>query len=200
VLSWIASSELLGTRQISLLVMAAVYGANSSTLSDLARDRLDLPQRVLVDDQAAVLANDAVQVAHQVAVALGTVAAAQYLKYKKGDNGRRGEYHEPQDPATKAQMKAAQRLLAEELYAGLDAEYRKFLVDLGSLSDDADARTRRQEWAKLVAGVARDLIRETLASLPSSRADVAAWTERHAAARIRAVCKTFIGTTQPGGS
>ncbi|ACU53927.1 CRISPR-associated protein, Cse1 family [Acidimicrobium ferrooxidans DSM 10331] len=167
VLSFVEGLQSRGIALVSLLVTSAKFGNMSTTLDDLAYDRLDTPLAVLnqEDPAAATVAIDAVTFAAHAAQALGYVAEARYLSYDLSFHEESKRHRVPEGKAALA--KAARSALAEELYGRLDAPYRHFLTGLANIDD---LERPRAEWAALVEAVARDLASRELAQLAPAQA------------------------------
>ncbi|MGO9909691.1 MAG: type I-E CRISPR-associated protein Cse1/CasA [Acidimicrobiales bacterium] len=179
VLSWLAAVESEGVQRVSLLVTSAEFGPMSTTLVDLVSDRLDTPLVVLrtEDLAAATVASDAVSLVNAAAKALGRVADGPFLK-ADGEKVRVPE-------GKTAQAAGARSAIAEDLYAALDAPFRRFLMDLVV----ADRQIARESWAQTVTAVAKDVADKNMAQFSAAQAFTAAMAEaqfRRALARATA--------------
>lgn len=163
VLSFVEGLQSRGIALVSLLVTSAKLGEMSTTLKDLAYDRLDTPLAVLnqEDPAAATVAIDAVTFAEQAARALGSVAEARYLSYD--EDARRHRVPEKKEELATA----ARAALTEEFYGRLDAPYRRFLTGLATVDNLEHARA---DWAILVETVARELASQEMAQLAPAQA------------------------------
>ncbi|MDA8312695.1 MAG: type I-E CRISPR-associated protein Cse1/CasA [Actinomycetota bacterium] len=169
VLSWLGAIEECAPAQVSLLVTAAEYGTQSTTLADFLSDRLDTAVAILRRDNLAVatLAVDAASFAEDVARALASVAAAPFLS--ADDQGR---YRV--DEGKRDYARVARRTITEELYGELDAPFRSFVVDLATTTCEARARS---SWAEKVSDIAWAITSRNLARLSATDAYLGAMAE-----------------------
>lgn len=181
IVSWLEAIEPEAPERVSMLVTAAEFGSMSTTMVDLVADRLDAPVAVLraKDIAAATVAHDAVAFADAVAGALCRVADGPFLSY----DDSKSRYSVPEGKL--AQARGARTAIAEELYAALDAPFRRFLL---TLAQDRDRQAARASWAETVTYVASDLVHRIMAHLSPVQAFTGAYAEgsfRKALARAR---------------
>jgi hypothetical protein len=113
---------------VSLLVVGLKYGQQSALVEDLITDRLETPVALLRanDPSAAQVAIDGVALAAEAARQLGKITNIAFM----GPDAK-----VPREGPKAKSAKAAQLIVAEDLYGTLDAPFRKFLLDLGGADD-----------------------------------------------------------------
>lgn len=170
VLSWLAAIEDRGVNHVSLLVTATTFGDMSSTVKDLLSDSLDTPVAVLQSEDLAAytVASDAVVLADEAAKALWNVANGPFLKF----DPKKGRYTVPKGKTNQA--KKARDVIGEDLFACLDAPFRRFLSELGSEQDLTDARKR---WVAVVREQALLVARRNVAQWAAAEAFTGAMAE-----------------------
>jgi CRISPR system Cascade subunit CasA len=164
VLQWLAELVQVGHLDrryvVKTRIVGAQYGVQSATYDEIIHDRLPLAVALLSEDDPALgrAAVNAVGDAEQVAGAVWRFAenlaqaAGAEAKSGAGDHAR------------------------EQLYAGLDQPYRRWLAGLGVGTDPMGARA---EWQVTVRAVCRPVAAELL-----QVAGPAAWTGRTVGNRL----------------
>ncbi|WP_280316945.1 type I-E CRISPR-associated protein Cse1/CasA [Nocardia wallacei] len=173
VLGWIgelcASEVLPGSYRPAIGVVGVEYGAQNATYAEIVEDALPVSVMLLREDDPA---------AGQVAVNAVTDAdKAANAVWRLAENIARAAGAEPKAGAGERAQ--------EQVYAALDAPYRRWLA---ALVPDSDLIVARTEWQhtvrRSVAAIARDLV---------TAAPPAAWTGREVDGRTMTVAAAQAG-------
>jgi CRISPR system Cascade subunit CasA len=172
VLSWLGTLEDEGTLDVSttvsLLIVGLKYGQQSALVEDLITDRLETPVALLRanDPSAAQVAIDGVALAAEAARQLGKITNIAFM----GPDAK-----VPREGPKAESAKAAQLIVAEDLYGTLDAPFRKLLMDLGGAHDPD---TLRPSWATEVRLHTEAAAQRLMSAIPTQQVFVGAQAER----------------------
>lgn len=146
-LSYLGLEEVIGPgERVQVRAIGMVYGSNSSVIADIVHDTLAL-RAILARRDAeslAAVATSCVQAAENGARCVGNLAGDLAAAAGGHSAGPRGH-------------------AMEQIYAQLDTLFRRWLLTLGTDTDEVAAQTR---WHEQVAQIARSAARELLRHLP----------------------------------
>lgn len=194
VLSWLARIEETVPAVVTLLTTSANYEKNAAILGDILADRLAVSIAILRQEDLAVgeFVVACAEVAEGASHALGLIAEAPYLREQDG------EFKLPRDDEeTKRRVTRAKQILAERLFAAIDAPFRGLAA---RLSNDGAIETERGRWRDTVEQAVRREAERELATLPTSQALAAAVASRRSMAKLRSVVERFSPTKETHGT